>query len=397
MIQDDRFIEYHPLADEYTKITTLPEDAGLEGTDSTGFGTEIAGEGLDFPFPTTLRPNVNTWLRGLGATENRLYLLRQQSQSYDSIELLLDGTIDDTLTIVATTTDYEVMSVYDNHLYVGGRRTGHGVRFELRVYNLSTGLRDTSKEFQVQLTSAVPGRSGFVTSLDVKQNGMYFMGWGSHGTGNFIRFVHHDGTIDTSEESGLSVPFSVDRNDGSIARNDRNIFFIGDGNVTAYTLARVRDEEADFPLGVTGDVVGAEATNSRLYVLFVDGSNYFMRSYTLGGTINLGRYVPYQFDSVDNDELFFLCTNNTRGNALAVSGLNRVKVFKYVKSTDTWSEVLNRTTGQPQVSEIYKVDGEVIHLANNRKNFEVVRHNNETLVFYRRVQASAKRDRLLQR
>lgn len=390
MVQDNRLVEYDEYQDTYTKIATLPEDTGLEGTDSAGFGTEITGEGLDFPFPTTLRPDRNTLFRGLGATENRIHLLRQQGQFYDFVPLLLDGTVDtdNIIDLFATTTDYEVMSIYDNHLYVAGRRLGHGVNVDLNVFNLVTGQRDTSKEFRVQLTSSVPGRSGFITSLDVKQNGMYFMGWASHGTGTFIRFLDHNGNRDTSEESGLSVPFTVTASDGSIARNDRNIFFIGDGNVTAYTAARVRDANADFALGIVGDVVGAEATNSRLYVLFVDGSDYFMRSYTLGGTINLGRYVPYQFDTVDNNEIFFLCTNNTRGNALAVSGLNRVKGFKYIKSTDTWSEALNETTGQPQISEAYKINGQTVYLASNRKNSQVVRHNSETLWFFRRVQAT---------
>ena len=35
------------------------------------------------------------------------------------------------------------------------------------------------------------------------------------------------------------------------------------------------------------------------------------------------------------------------------------------------------------------LDGNVTYLANNRKNFQVVRHNSETLIFYRRVQATA--------
>ena len=391
IVQDNRLVEYDEYQDAYTKIATLPEDTGLEGTDSAGFGTEITGEGLGFPYPTTLRPDVNTRFRGLGATENRLYLLRQQGQAYDFVPLLLDGTVDtdNIIDLFSTTTDYEAMSIYDNHLYITGRRLGHGVICDLIVVNLETGQRDTSKEFRIQLTSSVPGRSGRINSLDVKENGMYFMGWGSHGTGTFIRFLDHDGNRDTSEESDLSVPFSSTTNDGSIARNDRNIFFVGDGNVTAYTVARIRDEDADFALGIEGDAVGAEATNSRLYVMFVDGSDYFMRSYALGGTINLGRYVPYQFDTVDDNEIFFLCTNNTRGNALAVSGLNRVKGFKYIKSTDTWSEVLNETTGQPQISDIYKLGGNVTYLANNRKNFQVVRHNSETLIFYRRVQATA--------
>ena len=110
--------------------------------------------------------------------------------------------------------------------------------------------------------------------------------------------------------------------------------------------------------------------------------------YHLGTAVNFGGYVPYQFDSADGDTIFFLCANNTQGNAVSSSTLRRIKVYKLDKSTGRWTELLNATTGQPQLSQAYKIGGEVIYLADNRKNFQVIRRNNKTLVFYRRVQAT---------
>ena len=61
---------------------------------------------------------------------------------------------------------------------------------------------------------------------------------------------------------------------------------------------------------------------------------------------------------------------------------------KYVRSTDTWSILLNPTTGQPQLAHPYDLFNEIAEYADNRKNFQVLSHNSKTLIFYRRVQAS---------
>ena len=87
---------------------------------------------------------------------------------------------------------------------------------------------------------------------------------------------------------------------------------------------------------------------------------------------------------------FFLsAANNTQGNAVSESTLRKVKVYKHDKSADTWTDLLNETTGQPQLSHAYQLDGEVTYLADNRKNFQVISHGGDTLIFYRRVQATA--------
>ena len=96
------------------------------------------------------------------------------------------------------------------------------------------------------------------------------------------------------------------------------------------------------------------------------------------------------------DTIYFLCANNTQGNAVSASTLRRIKVYKLDKSIGTWTELLNATTGQPQLSHAYKIGGQVTYLADNRKNFAVLRRNNKTLVFYRRVQTTKERYRVLE-
>lgn len=394
LIQDNRLVEYDAASDKYTRITTLPEEAGLEGTDSTGFGTLLTGESLTFRQPSDLLSHAHSMLKGLAATENRLYFNRV-NPSRQIVPTLLDGTVqlNDVIDLTAAQVfnPSQALSVYDNHIYTAVEAN----TISLRVFDLATNQRVTSREFS--FSAAGNFQSADLYSMDVKSDGIYFL-YGresSFSPGSVIwqlRFYDLDGNRVTSKETGLTIPAWTTPGSErvAIARNSRNLFFIGDNQVTTYTIAQVRDSDADFSLGVapSAEVKGAAATENRLYVLFQDNSNYFINAYTLGGTISLGRYVPYQFDAVDDDELFFLCTNNTQGNAISQSGLNKVKGFKYVKSTDTWTELLNETTGQPQISEAYKINGQTVYLANNRKNSQVVRHNSETLWFFRRAQAT---------
>ena len=138
---------------------------------------------------------------------------------------------------------------------------------------------------------------------------------------------------------------------------------------------------------------GLAASNTRLYRLLprhfqlgLPPDRVMVQVYNLGELINFEQFVAYQFDTVDNNTFYFLSTNNTQGDALNQSAFSRVKVHKYVKDTDTWLEVLNATTGQPQLAHAYKLDGQVVYRADNRKNFAVILHNSKLLIFYRRVQ-----------
>ena len=166
----------------------------------------------------------------------------------------------------------------------------------------------------------------------------------------------------------------------------------------AYTRAGVRDPDRDVPYLINegssssrNNIDGADATDTRQYVIknSSGGDNPTVEVYQLGAAVEFGGYVAYQFDTADFDSLFFLAANNARGNIIDASPLTKVKVYKYRKSTRTWTDPLNEGTGQPQLSHPYRFPGEAVtYLADNRKNFQVVQHNGDTLVFYRRAQAT---------
>ena len=406
MIQDQRYIEYDEGQDEYTKVSEVPEESGLEGIVAADYGAYLPDESFIVPYRGDIRPGsyALSTLLGVGATSTRLYFLSSNSRTQGSANLrnkvylsasLRDGTALLSERRVLDITTSEVggragLSIYDHHAYVGYIRSGE---FRMRVYNLATGNRATDREF-----SAAYSGSYTVTSIDVKAGGIYAILTRSRPNGTFLKFFSLEGVEDTSQSYRTSSSGSRD-DETQVASNDNHLFVIRKEDIRAFTPSGVRDSDSDITYATeyTGQssetTYATEVTPTRLYIYsegIVSGSyRGNLWAYDLGIPVDFGGYVPYQFDSADNDKIFFLCANNTQGNAVSQSTLRKVKVYKYVKSTNTWTAPLNETTGQPQLSHAYKVGGEVTYLADNRKNFQAVRHNNETLVFYRRVRATA--------
>ena len=81
--------------------------------------------------------------------------------------------------------------------------------------------------------------------------------------------------------------------------------------------------------------------------------------------------------------------NTLKGDVRQDTTFNRVRVQKYVKSTDTWSTVLDESTGQPQLAHPVDLINEIAEYADSRKNFQVIRRSNKTLIFFRFVEAPA--------
>ena len=406
MIQDQRYIEYDEGQDEYTKVSEVPEESGLEGIVAADYGAYLPDESFIVPYRGDIRPGsyALSTLLGVGATSTRLYFLSSNSTTQGSANLrnkvylsasLRDGTALLSERRVLDITTSEVggragLSIYDHHAYVGYIRSGE---FRMRVYNLATGNRATGREFSVSYSGSYT-----VTSIDVKAGGIYAILTRSRPNGTFLKFFSLEGVEDTSQSYRTSSSGSRD-DETQVASNDNHLFVIRKEDIRAFTPSGVRDSDSDITYATeyTGQssetTYATEVTPTRLYIYSegIEGGRYQgnLWAYDLGIPVDFGGYVPYQFDSADNDKIFFLCANNTQGNAVSQSTLRKVKVYKYVKSTNTWTAPLNETTGQPQLSHAYKVGGEVTYLADNRKNFQAVRHNNETLVFYRRVRATA--------
>ena len=381
MIQDQRYLEYDEYQDTYTKIATLPEEGGLDGVVNVNYGMHLPGE--SFQSDLIDQNNIDY---GIARDGDRLYML--DSQDLLIRPLLLDGTPVEadnvSLPALPSYNHYFSLGVINGMAFVGSHRSG-GTNISrnnrVRVIDLSDG--SVVRTFAIGV-AGTRRSSEEINSIDVTNQRLYAIDRRRN-----VFVYTHEGVRQTADEPSFTVAGV-----NEIAVNNTTIYLrhAGSGNTveySAYTLSWVRDEDKDLEITAPsgfGTVSGVDATGTRFYVL-VAGSRR-IEVFQLGVAVNFGGYVPYQFDTADNDNLFFITANNTQGNAVSSSTLRRIKIYKYTKSTKTWTDLLNATIGQPQLSQAYKIAGEVIYLADNRKNFQVIRRNGKTLVFYRRVQAT---------
>lgn len=371
MIQDAQYIEYDEYQDEYTKVATLPTQSGLSGVVPDNYGELLASESFVFTDdegntfnPTAIAVNSKT-------NTTRIYAVSSHNGANRVYPFLIDGSlVESEIVSLPHGSTLDSLAFYNGKFYAVKYGSGNA---GINIYNASDGTLDSSL-----LGSSTIFRGG---TIAVSPSRIFIQGV-TRGNNSFIGIYDHNGA-NASGESTLLIN-AIQGHPNSIAVNETHIFgwhYTGEYRVT--TLSYVRDETMDIdPTGSTPS--GVAATNTRLYVS--QGSN--LSTYNLGTAINFGAYVPYQFSTIDGDTIYFLCANNTQGNAVSSSTLRRIKVYKLVKSTGVWTDLLNSTTGQPQLSHAYKIGGNVTYLADNRKNFQVIRRNNKTLVFYRRVQAT---------
>ena len=123
--------------------------------------------------------------------------------------------------------------------------------------------------------------------------------------------------------------------------------------------------------------------------------NAYIDSFNLVNASNYHGFSIFQFDTIDFNTFYCLVTNTARGDITQDTNFNSNRVLRYVRSTNTWTTILDEneiTTvrsrdvgGSPQIGEIFDFTSQTTILADNRKNFQVIRHNNEDTIFYRRV------------
>lgn len=377
MIQDQRYLEYDEYQDEYAVVATLPSDERLDGIVNDNYGMYLSGESFIVDADTGKGVAIDV-------DAERIYVTDFGSNSR-ILSYLFDGTEATSEAVNLDTNIQESLAVDDNYFYCGAYYAG---RWRVLRFNRTTGVRDTTWQLN---------QGGVPQTVEITSSRIFLLGphhhslWVTDLSGNRIRSEENTFRSAIRTAGGGGATISVN----AIAANDSHIFLQLGGNnanrrnVVAFTHAYVEDSAAAITLrDVVSGSGGLAASNTRLYRFNDHPDPPEVEVYKLGTQVSFGQYIPFQFSTADNDNLFFIAANNTQGNAVSTSTLRRIKVYKLDKSTGTWIEVLNATTGQPQLSHAYKFGGEVVYLADNRKNFQVVRRNNKTLVFYRRVQAT---------
>ncbi|MDE0685623.1 MAG: hypothetical protein OXI63_22065, partial [Candidatus Poribacteria bacterium] len=425
LIQDDRFVEYDEYQDEYTELSELPEESGLEGGVGAGHGDYLSGESFNVSITADQSGDISTDVENnriyilYGNTLTvRTYTLDGSELSNESGQLNLSGQPG-----VFAPRRPAGLDIYNGNMYLG---------YSVGVMIVDPETLSYSSSFTIDLSSiSIDGFAqsvAHISSISVTSDRIYLLlqtrrsaDSASVRRHNYIAVFNHTGQMLTAESTALSISdigraFGIKVVDNLIylltfADSDTGIGYnssLANNSIyiraTTKTGSRVTDRDfeareatAQYKTATSGgsdnrpQFSAIDIHNNRLYLVLFDRPTrrYYNFVYVIGDMVDFGGFVPYQFDTDDFDTFYFLSANNVRGNALATSTLDKVKVHEYVKSTDTWRELLNAITGQPQLSEIHKLNGELTYLANNRKNFQVVRRNNKTLIFYRRVQAGS--------
>ena len=116
--------------------------------------------------------------------------------------------------------------------------------------------------------------------------------------------------------------------------------------------------------------------------------NAYIDSFNLVNASNYHGFSIFQFDTIDFNTFYCLATNTARGDITQDTNFNSNRVLRYVRSTNTWTTLLDQTGGYPQIAEQFDFISQGQILADNRKNFQIIRYNSIDYIFFRRVKGT---------
>ena len=96
----------------------------------------------------------------------------------------------------------------------------------------------------------------------------------------------------------------------------------------------------------------------------------------------LSPWVIMQFDTVDFNNFYFLCTNSPIGDSSSSLTSVDVRIYKYVLTTDTWTLIAEKIDEQPQLAHVFDLEAGILEYADNRKTFRVIESGNQQYLYY---------------
>ena len=303
--------------------------------------------------------------------------------------------------------------IYDNYVYcletissvrINGRSTAAVRVQKYPIANLdpaeTTQNRESITGEETVFTITQDGHSCFAVS----QTRIYLV------TGaTTIKVYNHSGTLLPSEgfsttgenRDGITAPIIF----SSIAVVGNLIYGLHrpTQSIYVYNTSGERQRFLDFTLEQNRDYLSISIENNVLYALRVPErlyqygrrsmlnavpANAFVDSYSLLNILNYQSFAIFQFDTIDFNTFYCLCTNTAKGDITQDSAFNSNRVLRYVRSTNTWTTLLDQTGGYPQIAEQFDFISQGQILADNRKNFQIIRYNSIDYIFFRRVKGT---------
>ena len=387
--QGGAIVEYDEEKDTYTELGSIPDDSSLSGNVGN-FGDRVSAEDVTLPsgeYSTTEAPFMVT---GDAIYSVRIYnnIPVNTIKSFDSSGNLVNSSLL-TIDLPGSSERIQSMQMYNNQLYVcvqplqqgsGHLREVYVLRYDLPLTSASTytqimkstvGDLDTNIGVHMAIT---PERICLVVQLTRR-----------------VYFFDHDGNYQSSETQRFSSTYSRIRG----AMNYGNYLVVLNNTVGLHSklhVWQISPWSEQTALEVTLEIGGGNYSqiavgDGRFYIKYSNNRN--IRAFDLGQLADYSEFVGFYLLSRDFDTFYVLATNTARGDTRVDPSFSRVRLYKYVKSTKTWTNELNEQKGQPQLADVFDFITEAKYLGDNRKTLTLVRRNNKDYIFFRRVQATS--------
>ena len=264
------------------------------------------------------------------------------------------------------------IAVYDNTLYVlhaGGAGTNRNT-FRISRYLLS----DYSLVDSPSISSSTAIR---ITSFAVTPTRIYVLVRNSSQS-DVVRV--YDLEFNRLSTEDWIYPNNFDSS-AKVSASATHLYISKNSNIEAFTLDGTRAEHLD--LTPANGWLNFEVVGDRMYVY---NTQRDVDVYRLSVSNSYDQLIISQFDTADYNNFYVLGSNTLKADILSDPTFSSNLVSKYNRTTDTWSVVLDRNNGAPQIAHPYDFPNENKLLLDNRKNFKVISYNNKTLIFYRRAE-----------
>ena len=396
---DNRLVEYDEYQDEYIELSEVPDDDTIDEVPPGGYG-----EVIDDQFIPT------TFTNGIFVIDDDQIYIRSHSEKisiYDLAGNLVEADAldlsslprhpEDTSTLFGKQAEViRDFKILNNQLFVLHKYQRYNVNYGFDVRTLLI--------YDLPLESPSPPRVEwfYLNSIDLPYShriavtpDRIIIAGHSNTPVSHIQFIDHAGGRHETEDFDVEVGYRVNGLDATA----NFIYFLEealsintyDNYVRVFQHTGVELTGLRFPAQVgdnsRDDCDGLQVIGNVLYTYRTDTDQ--IDGISIIDDLNFHDFVPYQFDTYNFEDIYVLATNTLGGDILVDTTFNRVRVYKYDRSADTWTNILNPTTGQPQLAMPYDFIDENKILADSRKNFRVIRRSGKTLIFYRRVQSGS--------
>ena len=118
-----------------------------------------------------------------------------------------------------------------------------------------------------------------------------------------------------------------------------------------------------------------------------DQITFQVRGGISGGTLRIEAVLENEFvlmdcATLDYSTFYFLATNDLRGDSTSVLVGLDVRIYRYQIQTDTWTLIADKSDQWPQTAIPYDFTVGLNPIADNRKNFRLIEHNNQRFLYY---------------